>query len=112
MITGYTNPTKNCILSAKEERTRKALDYFQHAADAGNPIAMAFLGKVKRDVSQCLQLIINVHTNIHLINFTNGSQIYLEGSDIVQQDNETAYKYFMKEKRRDWGIPLIRAVWD
>ena len=27
---------------------QKALDYFQHAADAGNPVAMAFLGKVRR----------------------------------------------------------------
>lgn len=27
---------------------QKALDYFQHAADAGNPVAMAFLGKVIR----------------------------------------------------------------
>jgi len=26
----------------------RAIQYFQHAADAGNPVAMAFLGKVKK----------------------------------------------------------------
>ena len=44
-----------------------ALHYFQQAADAGNAIAMAFLGKM-----------------------------YLEGGDAVAQNNETALKYFKK----------------
>ena len=44
---------------------RQALNYFIQAADSGNAVAMAFLGKM-----------------------------YLEGSDIVSQSNDTAFMYF------------------
>ena len=44
-----------------------ALNYFQQAADAGNAVAMAFLGKM-----------------------------YLEGGEAVAQNNETALRYFKK----------------
>jgi TPR repeat protein len=38
-------------------------------------------------------------------NFDLGTlQIYLEGSDLVKQDNETAYKYF--KKAADLGNPV------
>ena len=47
---------------------RQALNYFVQAADSGNAVAMAFLGKM-----------------------------YLEGSDIVNQNNETAFMYFKKD---------------
>ena len=43
------------------------MNYFQLAADSGNPVAMAFIGKM-----------------------------YLEGSDVVKQDNDTAFLYFKK----------------
>lgn len=46
---------------------QKALQYFTQAANAGNAVAMAFLGK-----------------------------IYLEGSENIKADNETALKYFKK----------------
>ena len=46
---------------------RLALNYFEQAAHAGNPVAMAFLGKM-----------------------------HLEGSDVVKQDNDTAMMYFKK----------------
>ena len=46
---------------------QQALSYFLQAANAGNPVAMAFLGKM-----------------------------YLEGSDVVEQNNETALTYFKK----------------
>ena len=46
---------------------QQAMNYFMQAADAGNPVAMAFLGKM-----------------------------YLEGSDVVEQNNDTAFAYFKK----------------
>ena len=46
---------------------QQALNYFMQAANAGNPVAMAFLGKM-----------------------------YLEGSDVVEQNNDTAFNYFKK----------------
>ena len=48
---------------------RLALNYFEQAVHAGNPVAMAFLGKM-----------------------------HLEGSDVVKQDNDTAMMYFKKGK--------------
>lgn len=37
-------------------------------------------------------------------NYIVDTQIYLEGSDIVKQDNDTAYKYF--KKAADLGNPV------
>jgi TPR repeat protein len=54
---------------------RQAMNYFTQAAESGNAVAMAFLGK-----------------------------IYLEGSDIVQQNNDTAFAYF--KKAADLGNPV------
>lgn len=58
---------------------QKALQYFIPAAEAGNPIAMAFLGK-----------------------------IYLEGhGNAIKQDNQTAFKYF--KKAADLNNPVGQA---
>lgn len=51
------------------------MHYFTQAANAGNAIAMAYLGK-----------------------------IYLDGSDEIKQDNETALKYF--KKASELGNPV------
>ncbi len=54
---------------------RQAMNYFTQAAESGNAVAMAFLGK-----------------------------IYLEGSDVVEQNNDTAFAYF--KKAADLGNPV------
>ena len=54
---------------------RHAMNYFTQAAESGNAVAMAFLGK-----------------------------IYLEGSDVVEQNNDTAFAYF--KKAADLGNPV------
>lgn len=48
-----------------EKNLGKAFDYFKRAADAGNPNALGYLGKM-----------------------------YAEGSDVVKQNNATAFNYF------------------
>ncbi len=54
---------------------RQALNYFSQAAESGNSVAMAFLGKM-----------------------------YLDGSDAVRQDNDTAFAYF--KKAAELGNPV------
>jgi len=41
---------------------------------------------------------------LNYIDYNVALQIYLEGSDIVKQDNDTAYKYF--KKAADLGNPV------
>lgn len=76
---------------------QKAMHYFTQAANAGNAIAMAYLGKVCYHIIVAYQ-VMNNSCEYFII------QIYLDGSDDIKQDNETALKYF--KKASDLGNPV------